>query len=195
MSTDQSERNKLTVNIGVIGHADHGRTTLTAAIVTVLAEAYGGSAKTSDAIDSGLGEKASGMIINTSCVDYETPTRHYEHVDFVRHEDVVKSMITGVAQMDCVVLVVAGTDGPMPQTREHIKLCRQVAVPYIIVFINRCDMVDDEELLELLEMEARDLLSQYDYPGDDTPIVRGSALKALEGYAEWEPKIIELAGQ
>ncbi|KAL8781424.1 MAG: hypothetical protein Q9213_006009 [Squamulea squamosa] len=183
MSKEKFERNKLTVNIGVIGHADHGRTTLTAAIASVLAETYGGSAKTLDAIDSGSREKAGGVIINTSRIDYETPTRHYKHVDFVSHKDVVKSMITGGAQMDGVILVVAGTDGPMPQ----------VGIPYIIVFINKCDMINDEELLELVEMETRDLLSQYDYPGDDTPIVRGSALGALQGDAEWESKVMGLA--
>ncbi|GKN50705.1 hypothetical protein NUBL22003_27660 [Klebsiella pneumoniae] len=153
------------------------------------------SARAFDQIDNAPEEKARGITINTSHVEYDTPTRHYAHVDCPGHADYVKNMITGAAQMDGAILVVAATDGPMPQTREHILLGRQVGVPYIIVFLNKCDMVDDEELLELVEMEVRELLSQYDFPGDDTPIVRGSALKALEGDAEWEAKIIELAGQ
>ncbi|MEF3155027.1 elongation factor Tu [Klebsiella quasipneumoniae] len=165
-----------------------------AAITTVLAKTYGGSARAFDQIDNAPEEKARGITINTSHVEYDTPTRHYAHVDCPGHADYVKNMITGAAQMDGAILVVAATDGPMPQTREHILLGRQVGVPYIIVFLNKCDMVDDEELLELVEMEVRELLSQYDFPGDDTPIVRGSALKALEGDAEWEAKIIELAG-
>ncbi|MDI6983740.1 elongation factor Tu, partial [Klebsiella pneumoniae] len=159
-----------------------------------LAKTYGGSARAFDQIDNAPEEKARGITINTSHVEYDTPTRHYAHVDCPGHADYVKNMITGAAQMDGAILVVAATDGPMPQTREHILLGRQVGVPYIIVFLNKCDMVDDEELLELVEMEVRELLSQYDFPGDDTPIVRGSALKALEGDAEWEAKIIELAG-
>ncbi|WP_428832033.1 elongation factor Tu [Klebsiella pneumoniae] len=264
MSKEKFERTKPHVNVGTIGHVDHGKTTLTAAITTVLAKTYGGSARAFDQIDNAPEEKARGITINTSHVEYDTPTRHYAHVDCPGHADYVKNMITGAAQMDGAILVVAATDGPMPQTREHILLGRQVGVPYIIVFLNKCDMVDDEELLELVEMEVRELLSQYDYcgaaqmdgailvvaatdgpmpqtrehillgrqvgvpyiivflnkcdmvddeellelvemevrellsqydfPGDDTPIVRGSALKALEGDAEWEAKIIELAG-
>ncbi|MCQ8226101.1 elongation factor Tu [Pantoea trifolii] len=193
MAKEQFQRNKLHVNVGTIGHVDHGKTTLTAAITTVLAKTYGGKASKFDEIDKAPEEKARGITINTSHVEYETPTRHYAHVDCPGHADYVKNMITGAAQMDGAILVVAATDGPMPQTREHILLGRQVGVPYIIVFLNKCDMVDDEELLELVEMEVRDLLSAYDFPGDDTPIVRGSALKALEGEAEWEAKIIELA--
>ncbi|HEI8487606.1 TPA: elongation factor Tu, partial [Morganella morganii] len=176
------------------GHVDHGKTTLTAAITTVLAKTYGGNARAFDQIDNAPEEKARGITISTSHVEYDTPTRHYAHVDCPGHADYVKNMITGAAQMDGAILVVAATDGPMPQTREHILLGRQVGVPYIIVFLNKCDMVDDEELLELVEMEVRELLSQYDFPGDDTPIVRGSALKALEGEPEWEAKIVELAG-
>ncbi|POV08433.1 elongation factor Tu [Citrobacter braakii] len=194
MSKEKFERTKPHVNVGTIGHVDHGKTTLTAAITTVLAKTYGGAARAFDQIDNAPEEKARGITINTSHVEYDTPTRHYAHVDCPGHADYVKNMITGAAQMDGAILVVAATDGPMPQTREHILLGRQVGVPYIIVFLNKCDMVDDEELLELVEMEVRELLSQYDFPGDDTPIVRGSALKALEGEAEWEAKIIELAG-
>ncbi|MGK3127426.1 elongation factor Tu [Candidatus Pantoea formicae] len=194
MAKEQFQRNKLHVNVGTIGHVDHGKTTLTAAITTVLAKTYGGKASKFDEIDKAPEEKARGITINTSHVEYETPTRHYAHVDCPGHADYVKNMITGAAQMDGAILVVAATDGPMPQTREHILLGRQVGVPYIIVFLNKCDMVDDEELLELVEMEVRDLLSAYEFPGDDTPIIRGSALKALEGEAEWEEKIIELAG-
>ncbi|MDI7064026.1 elongation factor Tu, partial [Klebsiella pneumoniae] len=182
------------INDGTIGKIEHGNTTLSAAITTVLAKTYRGSARAVDQIDNAPEEKARGITINTSHVEYDTPTRHYAHVDCPGHADYVKNMITGAAQMDGAILVVAATDGPMPQTREHILLGRQVGVPYIIVFLNKCDMVDDEELLELVEMEVRELLSQYDFPGDDTPIVRGSALKALEGDAEWEAKIIELAG-
>ncbi|MBW1254350.1 elongation factor Tu, partial [Pantoea allii] len=194
MAKEQFQRNKLHVNVGTIGHVDHGKTTLTAAITTVLAKTNGGQARAFDQIDSTPEEKARGITINTAHVEYETPSRHYAHVDCPGHADYVKNMITGAAQMDGAILVVAATDGPMPQTREHILLGRQVGVPYIIVFLNKCDMVDDEELLELVEMEVRDLLSQYDFPGDDTPIVRGSALKALEGNPEWEEKIVELAG-
>ena len=194
MAKAKFERKKPHCNIGTIGHVDHGKTTLTAAITTVLAKTYGGAARAFDQIDNAPEEKARGITINTSHVEYDTPTRHYAHVDCPGHADYVKNMITGAAQMDGAILVVAATDGPMPQTREHILLGRQVGVPYIIVFLNKCDMVDDEELLELVEMEVRELLSQYDFPGDDTPIVRGSALKALEGDAEWEAKILELAG-
>ncbi|KPA05409.1 elongation factor Tu, partial [Pantoea agglomerans] len=193
MAKEQFQRNKLHVNVGTIGHVDHGKTTLTAAITTVLAKTNGGQARAFDQIDSTPEEKARGITINTAHVEYETAARHYAHVDCPGHADYVKNMITGAAQMDGAILVVAATDGPMPQTREHILLGRQVGVPYIIVFLNKCDMVDDEELLELVEMEVRDLLSQYDFPGDDTPIVRGSALKALEGVPEWEAKIVELA--
>ena len=193
MSKEKFERTKPHVNVGTIGHVDHGKTTLTAAITTVLAKHYGGAARAFDQIDNAPEEKARGITINTSHVEYDTPTRHYAHVDCPGHADYVKNMITGAAQMDGAILVVAATDGPMPQTREHILLGRQVGVPYIIVFLNKCDMVDDEELLELVEMEVRELLSQYDFPGDDTPIVRGSALQALNGVAEWEEKIFELA--
>ena len=192
MSKEKFERTKPHVNVGTIGHVDHGKTTLTAAITTVLAKHYGGAARAFDQIDNAAEEKARGITINTSHVEYDTPTRHYAHVDCPGHADYVKNMITGAAQMDGAILVVAATDGPMPQTREHILLGRQVGVPYIIVFLNKCDMVDDEELLELV-MEVRELLSQYDFPGDDTPIVRGSALQALNGVAEWEEKILELA--
>ncbi|VEB61221.1 protein chain elongation factor EF-Tu [Escherichia coli] len=178
MSKEKFERTKPHVNVGTIGHVDHGKTTLTAAITTVLAKTYGGAARAFDQIDNAPEEKARGITINTSHVEYDTPTRHYAHVDCPGHADYVKNMITGAAQMDGAILVVAATDGPMPQTREHILLGRQVGVPYIIVFLNKCDMVDDEELLELVEMEVRELLSQYDFPGDDTPIVRGSALKS-----------------
>ncbi|HHF2804957.1 TPA: elongation factor Tu, partial [Haemophilus influenzae] len=193
MSKEKFERTKPHVNVGTIGHVDHGKTTLTAAITTVLAKHYGGAARAFDQIDNAPEEKARGITINTSHVEYDTLTRHYAHVDCPGHADYVKNMITGAAQMDGAILVVAATDGPMPQTREHILLGRQVGVPYIIVFLNKCDMVDDEELLELVEMEVRELLSQYDFPGDDTPIVRGSALQALNGVAEWEEKILELA--
>ncbi|AKC32470.1 elongation factor Tu [Candidatus Pantoea carbekii] len=193
MAKEQFQRKKLHVNVGTIGHVDHGKTTLTAAITTVLAKKYGGQARAFDQIDNAPEEKARGITINTSHVEYETLVRHYAHVDCPGHADYVKNMITGAAQMDGAILVVAATDGPMPQTREHILLGRQVGVPYIIVFLNKCDMVDDEELLELVEMEVRDLLSQYDFPGESTPIIRGSALKALEGIEEWEEKIIELA--
>ena len=188
MSKEKFERTKPHVNVGTIGHVDHGKTTLTAAITTVLAKHYGGAARAFDQIDNAPEEKARGITINTSHVEYDTPTRHYAHVDCPGHADYVKNMITGAAQMDGAILVVAATDGPMPQTREHILLGRQVGVPYIIVFLNKCDMVDDEELLELVEMEVRELLSQYDFPGDD-----GSALQALNGVAEWEEKILELA--
>ncbi|GGZ07189.1 MULTISPECIES: elongation factor Tu [Shewanella] len=193
MSKAKFERSKPHVNVGTIGHVDHGKTTLTAAITTVLAKTYGGEAKDFAAIDNAPEERERGITINTSHVEYDTPTRHYAHVDCPGHADYVKNMITGAAQMDGAILVVAATDGPMPQTREHILLSRQVGVPYIIVFMNKCDMVDDEELLELVEMEVRELLSEYDFPGDDLPVIQGSALKALEGEPEWEAKIIELA--
>lgn len=181
MSKEKFDRSKPHVNVGTIGHVDHGKTTLTAAITTILARKFGGEAKGYDQIDSTPEEKARGITINTAHVEYETEKRHYAHVDCPGHADYVKNMITGAAQMDGAILVVAASDGPMPQTREHILLARQVGVPYIVVFLNKCDMVDDEELLELVEMEVRELLSKYDFPGDDIPIIRGSALKALEG--------------
>ena len=181
MAKAKFERNKPHVNVGTIGHVDHGKTTLTAAIATICAKTYGGEAKDYSQIDSAPEEKARGITINTSHVEYDSPIRHYAHVDCPGHADYVKNMITGAAQMDGAILVCAATDGPMPQTREHILLSRQVGVPYIIVFFNKCDLVDDEELLELVEMEVRELLSTYDFPGDDTPIIRGSALQALNG--------------
>ena len=195
MSKEKFERTKPHVNVGTIGHVDHGKTTLTAAITTILAKKFGGTAKGYDQIDSAPEEKARGITINTAHVEYETQNRHYAHVDCPGHADYIKNMITGAAQMDGAILVVAASDGPMPQTREHIVLARQVGVPYIIVFLNKCDMVDDEELLELVEMEIRELLSKYDFPGDDTPIIRGSALKALEGDQSevGEPAILRLA--
>ncbi len=183
MAKAKFERNKPHVNVGTIGHVDHGKTTLTAAIATVCAKKFGGEAKDYAAIDSAPEEKARGITINTSHVEYDSPIRHYAHVDCPGHADYVKNMITGAAQMDGAILVCAATDGPMPQTREHILLSRQVGVPYIIVFLNKCDLVDDEELLELVEMEVRELLSTYDFPGDDTPVIRGSALAALNGEA------------
>ncbi|HLR77717.1 MAG TPA: elongation factor Tu, partial [Burkholderiaceae bacterium] len=181
MAKGKFERTKPHVNVGTIGHVDHGKTTLTAAITTVLATAYGGDARDYAQIDAAPEEKARGITISTSHVEYETPNRHYAHVDCPGHADYVKNMITGAAQMDGAILVVSAADGPMPQTREHILLSRQVGVPYIIVFLNKADMVDDEELLELVEMEVRELLSNYDFPGDDTPIIKGSAKLALEG--------------
>ncbi len=183
MAKAKFERNKPHVNVGTIGHVDHGKTTLTAAIATVCAKKFGGEAKDYAAIDSAPEEKARGITINTSHVEYDSPIRHYAHVDCPGHADYVKNMITGAAQMDGAILVCAATDGPMPQTREHILLSRQVGVPYIVVFLNKCDLVDDEELLELVEMEVRELLSTYDFPGDDTPVIRGSALLALNGDA------------
>ena len=183
MAKAKFERNKPHVNVGTIGHVDHGKTTLTAAIATVCAKKFGGEAKDYAAIDSAPEEKARGITINTSHVEYDSPTRHYAHVDCPGHADYVKNMITGAAQMDGAILVCAATDGPMPQTREHILLSRQVGVPFILVFLNKCDLVDDEELLELVEMEVRELLSTYDFPGDDTPVIRGSALLALNGDA------------
>jgi elongation factor Tu len=195
MAKEKFERKKPHVNVGTIGHVDHGKTTLTAAITTILSKKFGGEAKGYDQIDSTPEEKARGITINTAHVEYETETRHYAHVDCPGHADYIKNMITGAAQMDGAILVVAASDGPMPQTREHILLGRQVGVPYILVFLNKCDIVDDEELLELVEMEVRELLSSYDFPGDDTPIIRGSALKALQGdqgpYGE--PAIFALA--
>jgi len=181
MAKEKFERTKPHVNVGTIGHVDHGKTTLTAAITTVLASKFGGQARKYDEIDAAPEEKARGITINTAHVEYETANRHYAHVDCPGHADYVKNMITGAAQMDGAILVVSAADGPMPQTREHILLARQVGVPYIIVFLNKCDMVDDAELLELVEMEVRELLSKYDFPGDDIPIIKGSALKALEG--------------
>ncbi|WP_081088009.1 elongation factor Tu, partial [Comamonas testosteroni] len=183
------------VNVGTIGHVDHGKTTLTAAIATVLSKHFGGEAKDYSQIDNAPEEKARGITINTSHVEYETANRHYAHVDCPGHADYVKNMITGAAQMDGAILVCSAADGPMPQTREHILLSRQVGVPYIIVFLNKADMVDDEELLELVEMEVRELLSKYDFPGDDTPIIRGSAKLALEGDQsdKGEPAILKLA--
>jgi len=181
MAKGKFERTKPHVNVGTIGHVDHGKTTLTAAITTVLSKKFGGEAKAYDQIDAAPEEKARGITINTAHVEYETESRHYAHVDCPGHADYVKNMITGAAQMDGAILVVSAADGPMPQTREHILLSRQVGVPYIIVFLNKADMVDDAELLELVEMEVRELLSKYDFPGDDTPIVTGSAKLALEG--------------
>jgi elongation factor Tu len=195
MAKEKFERTKPHVNVGTIGHVDHGKTTLTAAITTILSKKYGGAAKNYADIDSAPEEKARGITINTAHVEYETEGRHYAHVDCPGHADYVKNMITGAAQMDGAILVVSAADGPMPQTREHILLARQVGVPYIIVYMNKADMVDDAELLELVEMEVRELLSKYDFPGDDTPIVIGSALKALEGDQSdiGEPSIFRLA--
>jgi elongation factor Tu len=181
MAKTKFERNKPHINVGTIGHVDHGKTTLTAAIATVLAAKFGGEAKAYDQIDAAPEEKARGITINTAHVEYETANRHYAHVDCPGHADYVKNMITGAAQMDGAILVCSAADGPMPQTREHILLARQVGVPHIIVYLNKCDMVDDAELLELVEMEVRELLSKYDFPGDDTPIIHGSAKLALEG--------------
>jgi len=181
MSKTKFERTKPHVNVGTIGHVDHGKTTLTAALTKVCAEAYGGEAKAFDQIDNAPEERERGITIATAHVEYESPNRHYAHVDCPGHADYVKNMITGAAQMDGAILVVSAPDGPMPQTREHILLSRQVGVPRIVVFMNKADMVDDEELLELVEMEVRELLDQYEFPGDDTPIIIGSALKALEG--------------
>ncbi|WHY00866.1 elongation factor Tu [Neobacillus sp. DY30] len=192
MGKAKFDRSKPHVNIGTIGHVDHGKTTLTAAITSVLAKSGKAEARAYDQIDGAPEEKERGITISTAHVEYETDNRHYAHVDCPGHADYVKNMITGAAQMDGGILVVSATDGPMPQTREHILLSRQVGVPYLVVFMNKCDMVDDEELLELVEMEIRDLLSEYDFPGDDTPVIKGSALKALEGDAAWEEKIHEL---
>ena len=194
MAKEKFERNKPHINIGTIGHVDHGKTTLTAAITMTLNARLGFGEKVAfDEIDKAPEEKERGITISTAHVEYETENRHYAHVDCPGHADYVKNMITGAAQMDGAILVVAATDGPMPQTREHILLSRQVGVPYIIVFLNKCDMVDDEELLDLVEMEVRELLDEYEFPGDDTPIIRGSALKALEDpSSEWGDKILEL---
>ena len=181
MSKEKFERTKPHVNVGTIGHVDHGKTTLTAAITKVCAETWGGEFQAFDAIDNAPEERERGITISTSHVEYDSPNRHYAHVDCPGHADYVKNMITGAAQMDGAILVCSAADGPMPQTREHILLSKQVGVPYIIVFLNKADMVDDEELVELVEMEVRELLDQYDFPGDDTPIIIGSALKALEG--------------
>src|SRR5216110_3067663 len=186
MAKGKFERTKPHVNVGTIGHVDHGKTTLTAAITSVLAAKFGGEAKAYDQIDAAPEEKARGITINTAHVEYETKNRHYAHVDCPGHADYVKNMITGAAQMDGAILVVSASDGPMPQTREHILLARQVGVPALVVFMNKCDMVDDPELLDLVEMEVRELLSSYQFPGDDIPIVRGSALMALENK---EPKL------
>ena len=197
MAKAKFERNKPHVNIGTIGHVDHGKTTLTAAITKTLHERYQlGEAVDFANIDKAPEERERGITISTAHVEYETPNRHYAHVDCPGHADYVKNMITGAAQMDGAILVCSATDGPMPQTREHILLSRQVGVPYIVVFLNKCDMVDDEELLELVEMEVRELLNEYEFPGDDTPIIRGSALKALEDpSSEWGDKIVELFEQ
>src|SRR5690349_10313031 len=181
MAKGKFERTKPHVNVGTIGHVDHGKTTLTAALTKIGAERFGGEFKAYDQIDAAPEEKARGITISTAHVEYESPTRHYAHVDCPGHADYVKNMITGAAQMDGAILVCSAADGPMPQTREHILLARQVGVPYIVVFLNKADMVDDAELLELVEMEVRELLSKYDFPGDTTPIIKGSALKALEG--------------
>ncbi|MFZ1155836.1 MAG: elongation factor Tu [Solirubrobacteraceae bacterium] len=193
MAKEKFERDKPHVNVGTIGHIDHGKTTLTAAITTVLAEKMGGEARSFEEIDNAPEEKERGITIATSHVEYQTENRHYAHVDCPGHADYVKNMITGAAQMDGAILVVSAADGPMPQTREHILLARQVGVPYIVVFLNKADMVDDEELMELVEVEVRELLSEYDFPGDDIPFITGSALKALEGEEQYKEKIVELA--
>ena len=192
MAKEQFVRNKPHVNVGTIGHVDHGKTTLTAAITTVLAKRTGGEVRSFDSIDNAPEERERGITIATAHVEYETENRHYAHVDCPGHADYVKNMVTGAAQMDGAILVVAATDGPMPQTREHILLARQVGVPYLVVFMNKVDLVDDEELLELVEMEVRELLDQYEFPGDDVPVIMGSALGALNGEAQWEAKIDEL---
>ncbi|MDU4695978.1 MULTISPECIES: elongation factor Tu [Paenibacillus] len=193
MAKAKYERTKPHVNIGTIGHVDHGKTTLTAAITTVLSKTYGGAAVAFDQIDKAPEERERGITISTAHVEYETNNRHYAHVDCPGHADYVKNMITGAAQMDGAILVVSAADGPMPQTREHILLSKNVGVPYIVVFLNKCDMVEDEELLELVEMEVRDLLNEYDFPGDDTPIIRGSAREALQNPdGDWAKKIVEM---
>src|SRR6059036_2849354 len=193
MAKAKFERTKPHLNIGTIGHIDHGKTTLTAAITKVLHEQNPKNSFTAfDQIDKAPEEKARGITISIAHVEYQTENRHYAHVDCPGHADYIKNMITGAAQMDGAILVVAATDGPMPQTKEHVLLARQVGVPYIVVALNKADMVDDEEILELVELEVRELLSEYEFPGDDAPIVRVSALKALEGDAEWTPKILEL---
>ena len=193
MAKEKFERSKPHLNVGTIGHVDHGKTTLTAAISAVLTKTHGGEVRDFAQIDNAPEERERGITINTSHIEYDTATRHYAHVDCPGHADYVKNMITGAAQMDGAILVCAATDGPMPQTREHILLSRQVGVPYIIVFLNKCDMVDDEELLELVEMEVRELLTEYEFPGDDLPIIMGSALGALNGEEQWEAKVLELA--
>ena len=192
MAKEKFDRSKDHVNIGTIGHVDHGKTTLTAAITTVLAKKGLSEVRSFDQIDNAPEEKERGITINTSHVEYQTATRHYAHVDCPGHADYVKNMVTGAAQMDGAILVVAATDGPMPQTKEHVLLAKQVNVPRIVVFLNKCDMVEDEEMFELVEMEVRDLLNKYDFDGDNTPIIRGSALGALNGDAKWEEKIMEL---
>src|SRR5690554_4917325 len=193
MAKEKFDRSKPHVNIGTIGHVDHGKTTLTAAITTVLSKKYGsGDAMAYEQIDGAPEERERGITIATSHVEYETENRHYAHVDCPGHADYVKNMISGAAQMDGAILVVAATDGPMPQTREHILLARQVGVPHIVVFMNKVDLVDDEELLELVEMEVREILSSYEFPGDDLPVIQGSALGALNGEEQWEEKIMEL---
>jgi elongation factor Tu len=192
MAKEKFERNKPHINVGTMGHIDHGKTTLTAAITKVLTEKHGGKAYAFDEIDKAPEEKARGITISIAHVEYETDNRHYAHVDMPGHADYIKNMITGAAQVDGAILVVAATDGPMAQTREHVLLARQVGVPYIVVALNKADMVDDEELLDLVELEVRELLNEYEFPGDDTPVIRVSALKALEGDAEWTPKILEL---
>ncbi|MCR3754684.1 MAG: translation elongation factor Tu 2 [Candidatus Westeberhardia cardiocondylae] len=193
MSKEKFKRTKPHVNVGTIGHVDHGKTTLTAAMSSVLSKIYGGNVCTFEQIDNAPEEKARGITINTSHVEYDTSLRHYAHVDCPGHADYIKNMITGAAQMDGAILVVAATDGAMPQTREHILLARQVGVPYIVVFMNKCDMVEDDELLDLVEMEVRELLTRYDFPGEVTPVIRGSALRALAGDKIWVDKIIDLS--
>src|SRR5579884_2874166 len=192
MAKQKFERTKPHLNVGTIGHIDHGKTTLTAAITNVLAKRQGGTAKSFEEIDNAPEERQRGITINTSHVEYETANRHYAHVDCPGHADYIKNMITGAAQMDGAILVVAATDGPMPQTKEHVLLARQVGVPYIVVFLNKCDAVEDTELIDLVEMEVRELLTKYQFPGDDVPVIRGSALGALNGEAKWEAKIDEL---
>src|SRR5213596_2182978 len=192
MSKSKFERTKPHVNVGTIGHVDHGKTTLTAAMTLVLSKKFGGETRAYDQIDNAPEEKARGITINTAHVEYETSKRHYAHVDCPGHADYIKNMITGAAQIDGAILVVSAADGPMPQTREHILLARQVGVPYIVVYMNKADMVDDEELLDLVELEVRELLTEYEFPGDDTPVIRVSALKALDGDEAWIPGIVEL---
>lgn len=192
MAKEQFVRSKPHVNVGTIGHVDHGKTTLTAAITKVLAAKFGGNAKAFDEIDNAPEERERGITIATAHVEYETQNRHYAHVDCPGHADYVKNMVTGAAQMDGAIIVVAATDGPMPQTREHILLARQVGVPFLVVFMNKVDLVDDEELIDLVELEVRELLSKYEFPGDDTPVVKGSALGALNGEPQWEERILEL---
>ncbi len=195
MAKETFQRTKPHVNIGTIGHVDHGKTTLTAAITKVLAEKFGGEVRSFDTIDNAPEEKERGITINSSHVEYETANRHYAHVDCPGHADYVKNMVTGAAQMDGAIIVVAATDGPMPQTREHILLARQVNVPKLVVFMNKCDLVEDEEMLELVEMDMRELLSFYEFDGDNTPVIRGSALGALNGDAQWVEKVLELMEQ